>query len=111
MLVNFSLALFIKVLLIKKGCKQVSKTLFLTPEITMIKIYLVNYEIFFYVRTTTTVIKNDLKYTPMAEGNTCIAEPNLKVLPLRYFGCTQPTFTCSKLRVETGKRYVEFAES
>ena len=33
--------------------------------------------------TTTTVLKNELKYSPMSEGNTCIAEPNLEVLPLR----------------------------
>ena len=32
--------------------------------------------------TTTAVIKNELKYFPMSEGNTCIAEPNLEVLPL-----------------------------
>ena len=36
------------------------------------------------VRTTTTIgLKNELKYSPMSEGNTCIAEPNLEVLPLR----------------------------
>ena len=28
-------------------------------------------------------LKNELKYSPMSEGNTCIAEPNLEVLPLR----------------------------
>ena len=33
-------------------------------------------------KTTTTAIKNELKYSPMSEGNTCIAEPNLEVLPL-----------------------------
>ena len=33
-------------------------------------------------RTTTAVIKNELKYFPMSEDNTCIAEPNLEVLPL-----------------------------
>ena len=33
--------------------------------------------------TTTAVIKNELKYFPMSQGNnTCIAEPNLEVLPL-----------------------------
>ena len=31
---------------------------------------------------TTAVIKSELKYFPMSEGNTCIAEPKLKVLPL-----------------------------
>ena len=33
--------------------------------------------------TTTTVIKNELKYSPMPEDKTCIAEPNLVVLPLK----------------------------
>ena len=33
--------------------------------------------------TTTTGLKNELKYCPMSEGNTCIAEPDLEVLPLR----------------------------
>ena len=33
--------------------------------------------------TTTTGLKNELKYSPMSEGNTCIAESNLEVLPLR----------------------------
>ena len=32
--------------------------------------------------TTTAVIKNELKHFPRSEGNTCIAEPNLEVLPL-----------------------------
>ena len=35
--------------------------------------------------TTTAVIKTELKYFPMSEGNTCIAEPNLEVLPLIWF--------------------------
>ena len=30
--------------------------------------------------TTTTVIKNELKYYPMSEGNTSIAKPHLEVL-------------------------------
>ena len=34
-------------------------------------------------RSTTTALKNELKYSPMSEGNTCIGEPNLEVLPLR----------------------------
>ena len=33
--------------------------------------------------TTTTTINNELKYSPMSLGNTCIGEPNLEVLPLR----------------------------
>ena len=35
--------------------------------------------------TTTAVIKNESKYFLMSEGNTCIAEPNLEVLPLIWF--------------------------
>ena len=34
-------------------------------------------------KTTTTLIGNELKYSPLSEGNTCIAEQNLAVLPLR----------------------------
>ena len=33
-------------------------------------------------KTATAVIKNELKYFLMSEGNTCIAELNLEVLPL-----------------------------
>ena len=29
--------------------------------------------------------KNGLKYNPMSDGKYCLAEPNLEVLPLRYF--------------------------
>ena len=32
--------------------------------------------------TRTAIIKNELKYFPMSEGNDCIAEPNLEVLSL-----------------------------
>ena len=32
--------------------------------------------------TATAVIKNELKYFLMSEGNTCIAKPNLEVLAL-----------------------------
>ena len=35
------------------------------------------------IKTTTTRLINELKYSSMSEGNTCIAEPNLEVLPLR----------------------------
>ena len=31
--------------------------------------------------TATAVIKNELKYFLMSEGNTCIAETNLEVFP------------------------------
>ena len=35
--------------------------------------------------TATAVIKNELKYFPMSEGNICIAEPTLEVLRLIWF--------------------------
>ena len=38
-------------------------------------------EITIEIKTTTAaVIKNELKYFQMSEGNTCVAEPNLEVL-------------------------------
>ena len=37
------------------------------------------------IKTTTAVMKNALKYSSMSEGNTCTAEQNLAVLPLRWF--------------------------
>ena len=33
--------------------------------------------------TTTTGLMNEVKYSTMSESNTCIAEPNLEVVPLR----------------------------
>ena len=43
-------------------------------------------EINIEIKTTAiAVIKNDLKYFLMSEGSTCIAEPNLEVLPLIWF--------------------------
>ena len=33
-------------------------------------------------KTTATVIKNDLRYSKMSEGNTGVAKPKLEVLPL-----------------------------
>ena len=35
------------------------------------------------IKTTTTGLRNELEYSPMSEGTTCIAEPNLEVLALR----------------------------
>ena len=50
----------------------------------MLKNTFFNYKIKTEIKTTTTaVIKNELKYSPMSEDNTCIAEPNLEILPLR----------------------------
>ena len=37
------------------------------------------------IKTTTTALKNELKYSSVSEGNTCIAEPKLEVLPLIWF--------------------------
>ena len=34
-------------------------------------------------KTTATGLMNEVKYSPMSESNTCIAEPNLEVVPLR----------------------------
>ena len=34
-------------------------------------------------KNATTVIKNELKYTPVSEGSTCIAEPNLRGITLK----------------------------
>ena len=33
--------------------------------------------------TTATMLKNELKYSPMPGSDTCIAEPELEELPLR----------------------------
>ena len=36
------------------------------------------------IKATTTIgLKSELIYSPMSEGNTCIAEPNLEVFLLR----------------------------
>ena len=47
----------------------------------MLKKTLFNYKIKIEIKTTR--LKNELKYSPMSVGNTCIGEPNLEVLPLR----------------------------
>ena len=50
----------------------------------MIKKAFFNYKIKAKIKTTTTTgLKDEIKYSPMSEGNICIAEPNLDVLPLR----------------------------
>ena len=50
----------------------------------MLKKAFFNYKIKIKTKaTTTTGSKNELKYSPMSEGNTCVAEPSLEVLPLR----------------------------
>ena len=57
---------------------------FLTKEFTMLKKHFSTIKLKTKI-TTTTGLKNELKYCPMSESNTCIAQPNLKVLPLRIF--------------------------
>ena len=50
----------------------------------MLKDALFNYKIKIEIKTTTTTaIKNELKYSPLSEGNPSTAEPKLEVLPLR----------------------------
>ena len=50
----------------------------------MLKKTFFNYKIKIKIKkTTTTGLNNELKYSPLSEGNTCIAKPNLEVLPLR----------------------------
>ena len=41
-----------------------------------------NYKIKMETKTATTALKNKLKYSPVLEGNTFIAEPKLEVFPL-----------------------------
>ena len=46
----------------------------------MIKKNIIKYKIKIEIKTTTsTALTNELKYSPMSEGNTCIAESNLEV--------------------------------
>ena len=49
----------------------------------MLKKTFFNYKIKIKTKTITIRLKNELKYFPMSDGITCIAEPNLEVLPLR----------------------------
>ena len=37
------------------------------------------------IKATTAALKNELNYSPVSEGNTCIAEPNLEALLLIWF--------------------------
>ena len=54
----------------------------MTKELTMLKKHFSIKKI--KIKTTTAIgLKNEPKYSPMSEGNTCIAEPDLEVLPLR----------------------------
>ena len=43
-------------------------------------IYIIKIEINNYIQQIAS--KKEPKYSPMSEGNTCIAEPNVEVLPL-----------------------------
>ena len=59
-------------------------TFFLKKKIKMLKNTFFNYKIKTEIKTITApAIKKELKYSPMSEGDTCIAEPNLEVLPLQ----------------------------
>ena len=60
-----------------------SQLFFLTYEFTSIKKKKISLtEIKIKIKTTAkAVIKNELKYFLLSEGNTCIAEPKLDVLP------------------------------
>ena len=50
----------------------------------MLKNTFFNYKIKTEIKTITgTAIKKELKYSLMSGGDTCIAEPNLEVLPLQ----------------------------
>ena len=58
--------------------------MFLTKEFTMLKKTKTFFNYNIKIKTTiTTGLINELKYSSMSEGNTCIAEPNLDLLPLR----------------------------
>ena len=35
------------------------------------------------MKTTTSGLKNELKYSPMSDANTCETEPNIELLPLK----------------------------
>ena len=49
----------------------------------MLKKNFFNYEIKIKIKTTTTTgLKNELKYSPMSGGNTCIAKP--RGITLKY---------------------------
>ena len=62
---------------------MVSKLLFLAKEFTIDKKHIFNDNIRIKIKTTAiTVIKCESKQYPMSEGNTCIPEPNLEILPL-----------------------------
>ena len=50
-----------------------------------IKTTTTNHKIKIEIKTTIQqiVLKSEFKYSPMSEANTCIAEPNLEILPLK----------------------------
>ena len=50
----------------------------------MLKNTFFNYKIKIEIKaTTTTALKNKLKYSPMSKSNTCLGQPNIELLPLR----------------------------
>ena len=72
-----------------KTSGQVKSSFFQVNFFSDIRIYIHKKKIQFSITdintetktTATVVIKNELKYFLMSEGNTCVAEPKLEVLP------------------------------
>ena len=59
---------------------MIRKFVFVTKDFTILRniFQLIEIEI-----TTTTALKSPFNYSPMWEGNTCIAKPNLEALSLK----------------------------
>ena len=54
----------------------------MSKEFKILRKTFFNYKIKIEIKTTiTATLKNELKYSPMSEGNNCIAELNLEALP------------------------------
>ena len=55
---------------------------FLARERNNVKTFF-NYRVKIEIKTTVAGLKNELKYSPLSDGSTCISEPNLEILLLR----------------------------
>ena len=55
---------------------------FLARERNNVKTFF-NYIVKIEIKTTVAGLKNELKYSPLSDGSTCISEPNLEILLLR----------------------------
>ena len=55
---------------------------FLARERNNVKTFF-NYIIKIEIKTAAAGLKNELKYSPLSDGSTCISEPNLEILLLR----------------------------